>query len=142
MNSLAVDASPQALANHSLFPSAASTQKNSARKGRRFDIREEQQKHSRFVESALGQFRRYENKHERAYARIARARKLPTPVPRRVFDGYCLESIVVVKNGRWRDELARGTDPYEIVAPVSIRLALPLEKNRARRTRTPVFFWG
>jgi hypothetical protein len=60
----------------------------------------------------------------------------------KLFDRAIIESIAEEKSDRWREELARGTDPYEIRATVGIRVRLPPDKAPPKRKSDPIFFWG
>jgi hypothetical protein len=130
------------LADHSLHSPLSPTHQNTTSRRRALDVGHEQESHVRHIQTALAAFTRLENKHERAYRRLVCARKPLAKVGRHLVDACVIESIVDERNGRWRAELARGTDPYEISAPIDIRRPLPAEKERMQRKCPRVFYWG
>jgi hypothetical protein len=112
-----------------------------AHRDRATDLRENQRKHAHRVQTAMAQFREYEDRADRAYKRIAFRYQL-AGLGRRLVDSAVIEGIVDQRNDRWRRELAAGIDPYEIAVPIAVRTPLPPEKERPRRKYGPVFFWG
>jgi hypothetical protein len=94
------------------------------------------------MKSELSTFIRWEVKHEQAYRRRVFRPMVPAGTGMKLFHRAIIEAIVEEKTDRWRDELARGTDPYEIHTTIGIRAPLPPDKGRPKRKNDPIFYWG